>query len=99
MNIKINRLEKIRHKIDEFLESIPLLIFVTTMTIYALFADDIRILVTDKEGDIYFSILYTISIIIFSLEILLASLCTPKYFNSFFFYLDSIATISLLLDI
>ena len=35
----------------------------------------------------------------FTIEILLPSISKPNYFNSFFFYLDVLATMSLLLDI
>ncbi|EGR28003.1 hypothetical protein IMG5_185050 [Ichthyophthirius multifiliis] len=92
-------IQKIKHKMDEILESFYVLILVTTFTIYALFGDDIRVFITDKEKDEIFWILYIISIIIFSTEIILASICQKNYFNSFFFYLDTVATISLLLDI
>lgn len=35
----------------------------------------------------------------FTVEIVLTSVCKPNYFLSFFFYLDVLATASLLLDI
>ena len=35
----------------------------------------------------------------FTIEIFLSSISKPNYFNSFFFYLDVLATMSLLLDI
>ena len=87
------------HKIDFFLEHPITVTIVTLFTLYALFADDIRLFVTDKYGDHYIWEIYIVSMIIFTLEITLACLCKPGYFLSFFFYLDCFATISLLLDI
>ena len=71
----------------------------TIITIYALFGDDIRVLVTNKDGDPIFWILNIIALISFGTEIILSSLSKPNYFNGFFFWLDFISTLSLLLDI
>ena len=71
----------------------------TIITIYALFGDDIRVLVTNKDGDPIFWILNIIALISFGIEIILSSLSKPNYFNGFFFWLDFISTLSLLLDI
>jgi hypothetical protein len=71
----------------------------TIITLYALFGDDIRVLTTDKHGDPTYWTLNIIALISFSLEIIVASLCKENYFNGFFFWLDTISTISLLLDI
>jgi len=71
----------------------------TIITLYALFGDDVRVLTTDKHGDPTYWTLNIIALISFSLEIIVASLCKENYFNGFFFWLDTISTISLLLDI
>ena len=68
-------------------------------TIYALFADDMRILLFTKENDQTFDIIALTAMGIFSVEIFLNILCQEKYFNSFFFYLDVISTLSLLFDV
>ena len=46
----------------------------TIITLYALFGDDVRVLVTDKNGDPNFWILNIIALIAFSIEIILASI-------------------------
>ena len=69
------------------------------MTIFALFGDDIRLAFFDKEVDYTFYNLTLICLIGFTLEITLNCVATPKYFNSFYFYLDVISTISLIADI
>lgn len=71
----------------------------TIITLYALFGDDVRVLVTDKQGDSVFWILNIVALICFSVEILLASISKEDYFNGFFFWLDFASTLSLLLDI
>ena len=71
----------------------------TIITLYALFGDDIRVLITDKEGDPTFWILNIIALWSFAIEILISSIAKPDYFNGFFFWLDFISTASLLLDI
>lgn len=46
----------------------------TIITLYALFGDDVRVLVTDKNGDSTFWTLNIIALIAFSIEIILASI-------------------------
>lgn len=69
------------------------------VTLYALFADDFRVLVTPEGADDYFYSLTTISLGLFLFEILLASIAKEKYFLGFYFWLDLISTISLITDI
>lgn len=40
--------------VAEFLESKWFQIFITVITIYALFGDDLKIMIFDKRADIYF---------------------------------------------
>jgi hypothetical protein len=42
------------------------------VTIYALFGDDVRILATNIDGDVYFWILNLIALSLFGIEILLS---------------------------
>ena len=49
-------------------------VIMTFITLYALFGDDARILVTDVNGDPTFWILNIIALFAFSLEIILASI-------------------------
>lgn len=69
------------------------------VTIYALLADDIRLIATQKSTDKYFMILTSITLILFLIELILASIGQKGYFNSFFFWLDLISTLSLVFDI
>ena len=46
----------------------------TIITLYSLFGDDVRVLITDKNSDPNFWILNIIALIAFSIEIILASI-------------------------
>jgi len=59
----------------------------------------VRVFGFNKYADIYFDAITIVCLIVFSFEIICSSLSKPGYVNSFFFYLDVISTISLLLDI
>ena len=69
------------------------------VTFYALFADDFRILATPIDADEYFYSITTLSLALFLVEILFASIAKEKYFLGFYFWLDLISTISLITDI
>eukprot|EP00898_Chlorokybus_atmophyticus_P006946 jgi/Chlat1/7252/Chrsp58S06894 len=72
--------------------------FMTLVTIWALFGDDLKFVTTYKDTDIYFLVLSGTCMVLFAIEITLASLARPKYFGRFFFWLDVVATASLVLD-
>jgi hypothetical protein len=74
-------------------------IVMTVITIYALFGDDIRIVACPVSADIYFSSVTIVCIFFFSLEIILASIVKHDYFIGFYFWLDLIATASLIFDV
>ena len=71
----------------------------TIMTIFALFGDDFRLAFFNKDVDFTFYNLTLICLIGFTIEITLNCLCQDNYFNSFYFWLDVISTISLVFDI
>lgn len=73
--------------------------FITSLTIYALFGDDIRVSSTSQDTDEVFYSLTVICFFFFTLEIFLSSLANSDYRLGFFFWLDLIATISLIPDI
>ena len=53
----------------------------------------------DVHGDIYFDIVTIISLIAFTFEIIITVIVKEGYLWIFFFFLDIISTISLILDI
>ena len=71
----------------------------TSTTIFALFGDDLRVWLTSKEADPYFFAALFLSLNLFAVELLLQSCVVNDFKYSFFFWLDFIATLSLVLDI
>ena len=58
-----------------------------------------RLSSTTKEADIYFTVFLMISLILFSMEILASSVAIDDYKYSFYFYLDILATLSIISDL
>jgi len=71
----------------------------TLITFYVLYVDDFRILVLPKSLDEVFMALNCFSLFIFLTEIIMSSFALPDYFLRFYFWLDLIATLSLISDI
>jgi len=71
----------------------------TIITIYSLFGDDVKALAFDIRADSVFSALSIFCLICFSIEIIFASFVKDDYVLGFYFWLDLIATVSLITDI
>ena len=69
------------------------------VTIFALFGDDFRLWFTQKSADIYIDLFLLFCLFCFSLEILINSCVVDDFKYSFFFWLDIIATLSIMVDI
>jgi len=83
----------------KFIESSPVIIVMMIVTVWVLISDDVRQLVADSQTD---DIFYTITVVCFCLfviEILLSFYSKRDYRWSFFFILDVLSTITLLLDV
>jgi class 3 adenylate cyclase len=96
---KAKTLPKWKKRIIKLLDTAWFNIVVGIFTIYTLFGDDIRTVAFNRYADMVFDVLSLIAMAIFVLEICL-NLCVKKdYFCSFFFWLDIISTISIILDV
>jgi len=73
--------------------------FSVMLTLWALLADDVRRGFTPATADMFFNGMTLMCLVFFSLEVLISSIGKPDYFLGFFFCLDLIATMSLLLDL
>ncbi|CAK9023910.1 unnamed protein product [Durusdinium trenchii] len=71
----------------------------TLLTIYALTGDDFRIIFTQKPADEYFNAMVLICIAIFSFEIIISVMGKSDYWLGFFFILDVVSTVTLVLDL
>jgi len=74
-------------------------IVMSLVTIFALIGDDIRVFGFDKSADNYFYGCLTVSMVLFAAEIWLNTVVIDEFKYSFFFWLDIIATLSLIIDI
>ena len=74
-------------------------IFMTAVTIYALFGDDIRFICLPIVVDNIWYALTSISVFLFLTEICFALYAKFEYRCSFFFFLDLISSISMIFDI
>lgn len=88
-----------QNRIYDFIESTPVIIFMMTITIWVLFGDDIRQLTVIAPQDDWFYHIVLGCFFFFFLEIILTFYSKPEYRWSFFFYLDIISTVSLLMDV
>jgi hypothetical protein len=61
--------------------------------------DDIRFSATTKKEDIYFDTALIIALVLFCVEIMVACVVVDDYKYSFFFYLDIVATLSIIFDV
>lgn len=71
----------------------------TIVTLYALFGDDIKIAFFTKSADETFNYITSVALVCFVIEITFNALSQEGYFNSFYFWLDIISTLSLITDI
>lgn len=88
-----------RTQCREIFEGSQMTIFMGAVTIFALFGDDLRFLLFPKAGDIYIEIALFLSLLAFAIEILANSCVVDDFKYSFFFWLDIIATASIVTDI
>lgn len=89
----------VRETVRKILEGNTVTVVMAITTIFALFGDDFRLYFTTKEADPYFYIALIISFLLFGLELLIQSCVVDDFKYSFFFWLDFIATLSLVQDI
>ena len=86
-------------KLAKFMNHWSITLTMTIVTLYALFGDDVKLAFFTKGADETFNYITTFALVLFCIEITLNSLCQDGYFNSFYFWLDMISTLSLITDI
>lgn len=83
----------------DFAEGKFVTIVMSIVTLFALLGDDIRLWLTNKDADSTFNSGLLISFILFTAEIMLNTVAIDEFKYSFFFWLDIIATMSVIIDI
>ena len=74
-------------------------LWISSLTVYALFGDDIRFMATDKSSDPVFFSISIVCLFFFVAEIFLNWVGNPGWCLGFYFWLDFAATVSLIPDI
>ena len=69
------------------------------VTFYALFFDDIKLLLLPKETDLTFDIITLIAMALYTFELVAGALAVEGYFFSFYFWVDLLSLLSMLPDV
>lgn len=75
------------------------IIFINVLVVYSLIADYLRILIFRQSGDIFFDILTCIVFFSFVMEIIIYLITVKNYSCSFYFFIDTISTLLLVVDV
>jgi len=97
--IKIKPKAAWKVKGEKLLENYYWIGMMSFVTFYALFADDIRILLLPKEADMTMDVLTLLAITLYLIELVLGVNCVDKYFGSFFFWVDFVSLLSMIPDV
>ena len=73
-------------------------IFIKLITIYALFIDDVRVIVFPISNDVYVFASIIFIMVVYIVDIVISSIAKTEYLFSFFFWMDIICFISLIPD-
>lgn len=99
---KIKNIKEVNKAIEvmkKIIDSYVYIIFMMLITIYVLFISDFNTAFMSTDSDIPISYTQLACFILFLIEIVMNVFVEKDYFMSFFFWLDIISTISILLDI
>lgn len=86
-------------KMRRLLEHWAVQTLMTTITIYILFADDVKLLSTAKSADNIFSAICVTIMALFTIEFTISCLVVENYFLGFYFWLDFVSILSMMLDV
>lgn len=89
----------IGNRLQSWFSQVKVTRLVYVLTVYALFAQDLKTAFLSKEYDFIFDYATITVFSLLSLEIMYSSSVNPQYFKSFYFCLDVICTFSLLADV
>lgn len=89
----------VKRRLYNFLEHWGVILSTTIITVFVLFAEDLRQLTAGPNTEYIYYIAISVCFGIFVIEILLTSFASPNYLWGFYFWLDIISTLTLLLDI
>jgi len=88
----------LRHKANILLDDARFLTLMTTLTIFALYGDDVKLSFFSPEAIGAFNSVYVFCLFCFCFELFLSCIGKIGYFPNFYFWLDLISTLSLIPD-
>lgn len=86
-------------KIGFFLNHKIVQLFMLIISLYALMGNDVQMLAFEKKDDGVFMVLNVITIVLFTIDIILSTIAIQDYVFSFLFWVDIISTASIVLDL
>ena len=95
----LKRCPKVAHFLNAILDNKLTIGFMTVVTVWALFADDVRVLAVSNQYDEFFNGVTSFALVCFFVELIMGSLAQDGYIFGFYFWLDLVATVSLVSDI
>ena len=100
-DIKIPEYKKLslKKRLHFYLEHWITTVFFSIITVWVLFSDDIKMLSTNISSDGVFSTLNIVFMGLFAIEFIISCIVIEGYFLKFFFWLDLISLMSMILDI
>ena len=98
-NLEVEPWKLKKYKVQKVMVGAPVTLFMLVLTIWALFGADIQAMSAPKSADGGYEAVAIVLFIIFMLELLINSVTQDKYFLSFFWFLDLVAALSMLLDV
>ena len=98
-DIFVQPLSENQRAIGRLLRSWPWTVLISVLTFYTLFSDDIKVLLFRPASIFYFDLMIYVAAGIFTLEIILGVFANRDYLFSFYFFLDILSTLTMLLDL
>jgi len=88
-----------KYRTQKIVQGGPFTMVMLVLTIWALFGEDLKVRYAEQSADSSFEVFAVVLFIIFMMELVVNSLTQDGYFGSFFWWLDLIAALSMLLDV
>lgn len=89
----------LRLRAFRLLESMPIQIISLIMTLFALFMFDINAALLHPNADFTIQLIMTFAFVFFVLELIFAAIANKNFYKDLFFWLDVIATLSIIPDV
>jgi len=99
MTFSKRKQDMFRHLCRVVVENRWFVALTTILTVYALVGDDFRLAATQKPADDVFNAITLFCFFVFGAEIIMSCYGKCDYFWSFFFWLDVVSTLTLILDL